>query len=482
VGCSTRTVVDPGADGGRSGPEAGTEDGGGLADGSLDAMDRPDGGGPPDAFPDLGPLPDPITIRIADGVLAPLEAQVRVVTDAGTRAVTGDRVTLSGDELRARADVIVAAPGFAPIALSTFRREDYAALPELEGAPAIALVPRFVTDPIEVRLGDAFGGTRIATDPLGYGGGVLRPDVPTEVERDPAVRALLLEGFGDMPCPMRLPVPDLTTLEGPIVVRTDDPAIEAVDCLERTIEVAAPAGRFPTLVDASYAIPFFAVGYGLGRATTISRFFGSQSFVDDGDREEVVDFVVRLLPESITTRDHPALRRTTEPVIGGFFNGPGIPADSSEVRYDAFESIPERVQLPEPPPEPEFTRVRGLEFEIGSFDRPELLSLPATITLDPPPEDGRSVFVGFARSGVLLPPGAAELPLERVVRNLEALEGPDVILRPQDEVYLLVVGLVRVTYEPFAARNGFEFTAVELGGGRLAGFIGIPRELVETDK
>ncbi|MEM1414830.1 MAG: hypothetical protein AAGH15_08010 [Myxococcota bacterium] len=471
VGCSTTTVVPgasdgPGADAGTS--EAGTPD--------MPAAEA----GPEDAGVDLRPPPEPLTLRITDAALVPLEAEIRVATAMGTRTARGDRVTLTSEELAARADVVVAAPGFATFGLSTFQPADYAALPEVGGAPAIALVPRLITDPLEVEVRGR-GQAYVTTDPLGYGGGFAFGARTTDVQRDPAVRALLIEGPEEAPCPRRLPVPDLSTLEGPLVIDLESTEFEDVPCIERTLEVVSPPGTALRSMQALFERPYEVTAYGWGRSgTASSRLRGLVQSRPEMDTN-VRSFALRILPDSISMRDHPALDLSRAPIIVAdyLFEVPG-PVTRSRARFESLEAMPERVVLPEPEPEATPSLLMGLDVDPESEGFPTLTSLPEAVEIVPPPEPGRSVFLSLAGSGVLLPPGGAVLPARRLITEVHALSGPDAVLGTGDDDGLLLVGVGTATYEPFATRRDAAF-AEALFNDRRAPIVIIPRELLTTE-
>ena len=300
-------------------------DDGGAADTGAPDTGAPDTGAPGmDAGPDMPPPPEPLTLRVTDAELQALEAEVWVATDSGVRIAFADRVTLSSEELVARADLVVAAPGFPPLALSRFRRADYAALPEVEGTPAIALVPSLLTDALEVEV--PASSVLISTDPIGYGGGFAGTGRRARVQRDPAVRALLVEGESE--CPRRLPVPDLTTVRSPFVIDLDTMEFEELDCVERTVEVVAPEGAELTQVASGFQAPARGVAFGYGPSGSNTRFAGQAAFFT-GAPSNTRSLFTRLLPEAIALRDHPAMdperRCSCRPAMGWQARAPRPP-------------------------------------------------------------------------------------------------------------------------------------------------------------
>ncbi|MEO0324320.1 MAG: hypothetical protein AAF447_15265 [Myxococcota bacterium] len=435
----------------------------------------------PDAGPDLPPLPEPITIRITDEALSPLDAEIRVATSEGTRRVTGDRVTLSSDELVERADVVVAAPGLAPFAVSTFARDDYAALPQLEGDPAIVLAPLLVTDRLEVRVSTR-GGAFVSTDPLGYGSGFAFGMRTAVVQRDPAVSALILEAGDGTACPLRLPVPDLTTVESPLIVDLESPDAEEVDCFLRTLEVFAPEGTEIREAAANVDVPSRAVGYGYGVSGTTRRFAGVMGSLPP--RDNVATLNVRLLPSSIATRDHPALDPNRAILISATFLRPGDEEfTTSFLRFESPEAIPDRVVLPASEPEAprEPALLIGLDLDPMSSGIAQLAAFPEAAEVVPAPEAGRSLVIGFAASGVLLPPGASVIRGRRLVREILALAGPDALIDPGQDLGFFVVTDVTASYEPFPAqRSGGRFVATPFAGA-TSSFLLFPRELLSEE-
>ncbi|MEM1414381.1 MAG: hypothetical protein AAGH15_05755 [Myxococcota bacterium] len=473
TGCSTRVVVTPGADDGGAEGDGAVGDGAGARDAGLD-------GATEDA-----PFLDPLTLRFTDAELAPLVVNVLVISSAGSRAVVDDRVVLTSAEQAEGADVLAAAEGFMPFGWSQFGPEDWGALPTLDGDPALALLPRFITDPVRVELrrdGERALGF-VYSIPVGYGGGASDRVQRTRLQRDAAVEALVVRGPA---CGQRLDV-DLMTAPDPLVVDLDDPRFVDLPCEERSVEVRDPSG----------ARLFVAP---IGRTRAFSPLTGT---VDACGEEHAggrgggvlwrppaegvamlsVDLVYPRMPAP--RREHPGIAPLTGARVTGSFLLDETRDAGSEAHFDGLEAVPGTIVLPEPEAMPLRRLAMGLDYDPGRGTG--IASLPDEVAIEPAPADGRSPFLLFERGAVVMPPETPFIRFRRLLQSLAELPSAEVVDEERiagrrelflDETAIAYIAVADIAYRPFATYAGVQLVYIPNPFDEPLPIVEVPVELL----
>ncbi len=460
----------------------------GLTDAAIDANRDAYGDAATDAaFADGMPvrdaeLRDALTLRITDEQLRPIAARAVILSRSGSRVVSGDRVGLTSQDLAERVDVLFSADGFATFGLSGFTRDGYTALPTLEGEPAVALLPVVVTEPLRLLLtrdGPTSGPVRgyVHTIPVGYGvgdvewGGVHRP----WLQRDAAVEALVVSSEG--PCGRRLPVTDLTSVRrDPLELDLDDPGFVDLSCTRRPLVVRDPSGSRLRRAE----VRFQRRGPSpLVMSSAVDR-VGEQRAGGQAAARPAVDFLTLDLvvpAEASARREHPAVGAFGGVRVEGVFGlGDGTEARTFLV-FPSFAAIPDAVRLPEPTVD-RAPRVLGVAGHLDARSRTRLATWPEAVSIDVSPSDARWPVLTVGRATVLLPPGARDLRLRRLLEALLALPGDPLIdFDPRYNQERVVLRMARVTFEPVASTESTDDAGWEDVGGFTRPFVVIQRDL-----
>ncbi len=433
LGCASEAP----ADGGGS-PDAGAEDLGG--DAQPDATDL-----------DAGAV-SPVTLRIVDAARAALTGDLVVSTAESTRRLVGSEVTLTSEELRSGVDVYVAADAHMPTGIAGFSATDFAILPEVDGDPAVVMVPEWISDPLELQV---IREGLVETVPLGGGGGRSLPGFGNlRVDRQ-GLTGLILDAAqievgsraGD--CPYLYPINDPAALPSSLDLRfvADDPTVVPFECtVERiTLQPSRTAPVLTAIVSWQRRRPL-----AFGRSGTYDPVINIGS-PDEMRPSEAFDVELTLRAEELPRRDHPAVQLPRVARLDVNFEGAGrrrvgsaasLAALGDPVLLPAEVPTPERIVYEAPPGE----LLDGTLYAVSGFG-------DAALAVAPSQRDPVVLTFGFV--GVLVAPGAG-LPLARVANALGELVDPEQIVGNRPSFGILAETCPRLAFEPvpYCAEDG----------------------------